>query len=184
MTYRCHITKDQHFGPVSEKLHAMCWKLKTFNHTTMWSEGSLFLSVSVDLQIWKKKIIWWHLFFVFLAFRGFLGFFFPPLFWIIVTYFNVILLVHSKTFIVFVLSKVPVATRLPKVAYHVYRNSYFVHLPKAHLALSQVFLKFNLFISIQKPLNTWVYIYIYFFRYKKNRSLLPTKHTSLEIFTK
>lgn len=111
----------------------------------------------------EKKIIWWHLF-CFFSFSWLSGlFFFFPLFWIIVTYFNVILLVHSKTFIVFVLSKVSVATRLPKVAYHVYRNSYFVHLPKAHLALSQVFLKFNLFISIQKPLNTWVYIYIFFF---------------------
>lgn len=117
----------------------------------------------------------------FLSFLWLSGLFFPPLFWIIVTYFNVILLVHSKTFIVcFVLSKVPVATRLPTVAYHVYRNSYFVHLPKAHLALSQGFLKFYLFISIQKPLNTWVY----FFRYKKNISLLPTKHKSHEIFIK
>lgn len=114
----------------------------------------------------KKNFFWWHLLLFFKAFRGFLGFFFS-LFWIIVTYFNVILLVHSKTFIVFVLSKVPVATRLPKGAYHVYRNSYFVHLPKAHLALSQVFLKFNLFISIQKPLNTWVYIYIFFLGTKR-----------------
>lgn len=161
------------------KITCYVLKVETFNHTTMWSEGSLFLSVSVDLQIWKKKSLFDDI--CFLSFLWLSGLFFP-LFWIIVTYFNVILLVHSKTFIVcFVLSKVPVATRLPTVAYHVYRNSYFVHLPKAYLALSQVFLKFYLFISIQKPLNTWVYI---FFRYKKNISLLPTKHKSHEIFIK
>lgn len=159
-------------------LCAESWKL-LITHPCGLKAVCFFLCRSICKYEKKKKTSFDDIWF-FLSFSWLSGlFFFFSLFWIIMTYFNVILLVHSKTFIVFVLSKVPAATRLPTVAYHVYRNSYFVHLPKAHLALSQVFLKFNLFISIQKPLNTWVYIY--FFRYKKNRSLLPTKHTSLEI---
>lgn len=73
MTYRCHITKDQKFGPVSEKLHVMYWKLKTFNHTTMWSDAVCFFLFWSIGKYEKKIFFWWHFF---LSFSWLSGLFF------------------------------------------------------------------------------------------------------------